>query len=57
MSGGSWEREGCPWLATFALTRCVGELLLMIAEVLSWFLSTVGTFLSGRPVETPDLAT
>ena len=44
--GGSWEKDGSPWLAAFALTR-VGELLLMIEEVPSWFLSTEGTFLGG----------
>ncbi len=35
MSGGSWESEGCPWLAAFALMRCVEELSLMIAKVVS----------------------
>ncbi len=32
MSGGSWEREGCHWPATFALTYRVGALPLMTTE-------------------------
>ncbi len=55
--GRYWERDGCPWLAMFALTCCVRELPLMIAEVWSWVLSMGGNFLTGWPLETPDLAT
>ena len=60
VSGGSWEREGCLRSAPFALTCCVGALLLMTAEdlpSLPKFWVVCGGFISAGSGKQAFLAT